>query len=1061
MQNQATFDVYNASAGSGKTFTLVKEYLKILLRTSDANQFKHILAVTFTNKAAAEMKQRVIDNLRAFSKETILQNKTAMFRQLEEELSITDTILQQRAVNVLQNMLDNYAAFNITTIDSFTHRLIRSFAFDLGLSLNFDVEMDAKSLLNEAVEALIDQLGEDTALTNILIDFSLQKTNEDKSWDIARELKEIALLLLNENDKAHVQKIQEKPIRDFIDLKKKLLKKQLEIERKFAEIGKEGLATINAENIDHKSFSYGGEFPNHFKKLEKGLIHDLKFEGRINKNVEENHHFVAGKASAREKESIETILEALKTLYFKSKELYEAVYEEYTLNKLFLSSLIPLAVLSNINKTLDALKEEKNIRLNAEFNQIISKNLQEQPAAFIYERIGEKFRHYFIDEMQDTSLLQWQNMIPLITNALSQEGTSLLLVGDTKQSIYRWRGSEPTQFLALTSKEDLPANNPFFIPKRIQALDTNYRSYSEIIDFNNHFFQHLAPFFNKPAYTDIYVNENKQKTTSKKGGYVQVSFIEQGIKKAEEKTTAYAEKVLQIITKISNDFNKNEICILTRTRKQGVAIADFLTANGIDIISSETLLLQNSDKVLFIIDVLAYLQSEADKEAALNLIDFLYNALQLTIDKHTFFEHLLHLDTKVFFKELKKYGFHFEAASCMQLSLYESVEYCIRNFYLNTSSDAYIQFFLDEVLRFSLKKSTDVAAFLEFWNDKKEALSIVVPEEKNAVRIMTIHKAKGLEFPVVIYPFELDIYRELNPKIWYPIPNPEDFNGFDSLLISYTKSLETSGKKGKQLYQKHRDELELDNFNLLYVALTRAVEQLYIIGETKKISDTLRTSSQFFINYLQTVGQWQEQCYEYSFGNQKRISKKPISTKKNYEFDKLISTSWQSHAITIVANSSLLWDTDGAVSYGNLIHELLAHINIEDDIEQTIETYVTTGIITTNQANELQKILMAVVTHPELKTYYQQNNIIYNEREIVTAEKEVIIPDRFVINNKNEVVIIDYKTGKSDKKYHHQLTNYATVIEQLGYKVIKKLLVYIGETIRIEEVLNKGYLRKE
>jgi len=1047
VQNPATFQVYNASAGSGKTFTLVKEYLKILLQTSDAKRFQQILAVTFTNKAAAEMKERVIGNLRAFAKADISLQKTEMFQQLEKELAITDTILQKRAAIVLQNILHNYSAFNITTIDSFTHRLIRSFAFDLGLSLNFDVEMDAKSLLNEAVEALIAKIGEDQELTKVLIDFSLQKANEDKSWDITRELNEIAQILLNENDNANIQKIQERPIQDFIDLKTKLNKKQKNIEAQFSEIGKEGLTFIDNADIEYKDFYYT-QFPKHFQNLcehpEKLIFDPTK---GLNKSIQNNLFYTKGKPESV-KASIDSIINPLLELYDTSEKLYQ----EYTLNKLFLSSLIPLAVLSNINKSLDELKEEKNVRLNAEFNQVISKNLQEQPAPFIYERLGEKFKHYFIDEMQDTSILQWRNMIPLIANALSQENTSLLLVGDTKQSIYRWRGSEPEQFLKLTNKEDSKTTNPFFIPKQLQPLDVNYRSYSEIIDFNNGFFQHLAQFFNKQDYADIYVNENQQKQNNKKGGYVQLSFIEEGLKKADEKAIAYAEKVLQTINELSNDFNLNEICVLTRTRKQGVNIADFLTENGIDIISSETLLLQNSEKILFMIDLLTYLQNNEDNEAKLNVLYFLHENLMLTDDKHTFLKDFLDLNIEAFFKELKKYKIDFEATYFAQLSLYESVEYIIRSFHFNNDSDAYMLFFLDEVLQFSLKKSTDIASFLEFWNDKKESLSIVVPEEKNAVRIMTIHKAKGLEFPVVIYPYDLDIYREQNPKVWYPIPNPEDFNDFSSLLINYNKSLELSGETGKAIYQSHRNELELDNFNLLYVVLTRAVEQLYIIGEPKKVDDNLKSSSQFFIHYLQSIGQWNDNQYDYSFGDKKRISIKSSSTKNSYELNTLISTSWQSHTIAIVPSSSLLWDIDEAIAYGNLLHELLSHIKTIDDVEETIDTYITTGTITIDQAKEIRKLLIAILTHADLKNYYQQNNIVCNEREILTDMNEIIIPDRLVINNKNEAVIIDYKTGKSDKKYHYQLNNYSKSIEQLGYKVTKKLLVYIGETIEVEEV---------
>jgi len=1053
VQNPSTFQVYNASAGSGKTFTLVKEYLKILLQTAESSRFQNILAVTFTNKAAAEMKERVIENLRTFAKPEILKQKSALFTAIENDflennIAVNDVLIHQRAKKILHAILQNYSAFNITTIDSFTYRLIRSFAFDLGLSLNFDVEMDAKSLLNEAVDQLISKIGEDKALTKLLIDFSLQKTDDDKSWDITRELKEIAQILLNENDTIQIQKIQEKRIEDFIDLKNQLFKKQKSLENQFTELGRQGLEFIDNLHIEYKDFYYS-QFPKHFQNLVYN-VDKLSFDltKGLAKSIENNIFYTKGKPEEI-KSKIDSIVPQLSTLYFSSEELYQ----KYILNKLFLSNLIPLAVLSHINKTLNELKEEKNIRLNAEFNQMISKNLQEQPAPYIYERIGEKFKHYFIDEMQDTSLLQWQNIIPLIHNALSQENADLMLVGDTKQAIYRWRGSEPEQFLTLTQHGESKAHNPFHIDKKLKSLDTNYRSFTEIINFNNGFFRHIANFFNRPDYADLYVRENQQKFTEKKGGYVQLSFIE-GNLTGNEKELAYAEKVLAIVNNVTNDFHLNEICVLTRTRNQGIVIANFLTQHGIDIISSETLLLQNSEKVNFMIDMLTYLQNNSDKEAKLNLLYFLYHYLNISVDKHLFFKSLINEPIREFFNEFTKYNVNFEYTRVMQLSLYEGVEYMLRSFHFNEISDAYVQFFLNEVLLFSQNKSTDSNAFLEFWNDKKGKLSIVVPKEKNAVQIMTIHKSKGLEFPVVIFPFDLDIYKDRDPKGWYPIEDPSALNNFETLLINYNKSLETSGNIGQELYGSYRNEKELDNFNLLYVTFTRAIEQLYLVAEHKKISGNPKTSSQYLIHYLQDIQQWNVSKFEYHFGSSIRISEKALIPNVSQEFDHVLSTSWQSHNIAIVANSALLWDGDigDSIIYGNLIHELMAQIKTADDVDEVIEKYVSVGKLIESNIENIKNVLYKIVMHPDLNEYYQHNKTVLNEREIFSQSGEIVIPDRLVINNRNEVVIIDYKTGKSDKKYHNQLHNYGLTVEQMGYKVIKKVLVYVGEVISVEEV---------
>ena len=1049
MQNQSTFQVYNASAGSGKTFTLVKEYLKILLQTSEVNRFQNILAVTFTNKAAAEMKARVINNLRDFAKAEILKDKNEMFLQIEGETKLDDTLIHQRSIKILQSILNNYSSFNITTIDSFTHRLIRSFAFDLGLSLNFEVEMDAKSLLNEAVDVLISKIGEDKELTKILIDFSLQKANEDKSWDISFELKEIASILLNESDSNQVHRLKEKPISDFVDLKKKLRKRQKELAEKFAQIGKEGLQIISNFEIDHKDFYYS-QIPKHFQFLINDLD-KLSFDDSkgLAKSIQSNLFYTKNKPE-EVKTAIDSIVNPLLELYNSSKENYK----QYILNGLMEKSLIPLAVLSKINTALDDLKEEKNIRLNAEFNQLISKNLREQPAAFIYERIGEKLKHYFIDEMQDTSLLQWQNLIPLIDNALSQENSSLLLVGDAKQSIYRWRGGEAEQFIKLSLDEDVSESaNPFFATKQLQLLNTNYRSYSEIINFNNSFFQFVAPYFNKSIYNAIYKRENDQQLNSKEGGYVELSFLEEGMS-AAEKDEIYPEKVLDIIKSLEGEYDKNEICVLTRTRKQGVAIANYLSENDIDIISSETLLLKNSSKVNFIINLLNYLEQQSNKEAKLEVLYFLYDHLKITIDKHQFFSSLIDDSIDQISEKFKEYNVNFDYQNFIQFPFYESIEEIIRSFKLTETSDAYLQFFLDEVLRYAQKSSDGVQGFLDHWEQKKESLSIVIPEGKDAIRIMTIHKSKGLEFPVVIFPYDLDIYREQNPKIWYPINEKSEINNFESLLINYNKSLEQTGELGKVLYESKRDELELDNFNLLYVTLTRAIEQLYIISESKKLSDTPKFYSQFFIEYLKVKGAFNEHETTYSFGTKERQSVKESTLEKSYELERFISTPWQDHNINVAVNSSLFWDDDKqeSIAYGNLIHEILSKIKTSADITNVITQYFTAGLIQKDNVEQIEQMIGNVVNHTQLKSYFEQNNTVYNEREILSSEKEIIIPDRLVINENNEAIIIDYKTGKPDKKYHFQLEKYAQIIELLGHKVIKKVLVYISDDIEIEEV---------
>lgn len=1051
MQNTPSFQVYNASAGSGKTFTLVKEYLKILLTSDNPYKFQQILAVTFTNKAASEMKERVIDALHSFSK----SEQNALLQVVCSETGISKITIFNRSAIILNAILQNYSAFSITTIDSFTHKLIRTFAYDLKLPLNFEVEMDAETLLNEAVDLVISKIGENKELTELLLSYTIQKLDDDKSWDISLELKDFAKLILNENHAIHLKKLSKVSIKEFKILKEKLQKENRNIEKEFEEIGKAGLEIINTIGIDHKDFYYS-QLPKHFTVLAENSKKAQFFDQNTLKRNIDDQLFYSKSKSDTIKSSIEAILPELLALYATS----ESLFQQKTLNDLILSSLIPLAVLNHINSALQEIKLDNNIMLNAEFNELISKTIKNEPAPFIYERIGEKYKYYFIDEMQDTSELQWQNIIPLINNAISQENElgetgKLLLVGDAKQSIYRWRGGKAEQFIDLSTDDDIKKNNPFFVKKSLSNLDTNYRSFSEIINFNNQFFKHISGFLANTNYSNLYLEGNNQKTTNNNGGYVQISFVEkqdETVEEDEDATVIYPKKILEIINSLDASFKKNDVCVLVRTKKQGVEVANFLSENNIEIISSETLLVSNSEKVQFIINLLSVIQNPLNKEYKAKMLYFLYDFLHINEEKHTFINSLINCSQIHFFEELKKFNVFFNLLEFVQSPFYESIEYIIRGFGLTKESDSYLQFFLDIIFEYQQKRDVSIQGFLDYWELKKDKLSIVAPESRNAVRIMTIHKAKGLEFPVVIFPYNLNIYNQIKPKSWYEYPS-ENVN---SVLIDYGKKLNYIGEQGISIYNQQREELELDNFNILYVALTRAVEQLYIISEKKMIAkgdENLNFTSGLFINYLKNNHSWDETKIDFCFGTSKREYIDLDEVNKTTFQSKFISNSWKNHNISIVANSSILWDTEqgDSINYGNLIHEILSKIKTNTDIDEVLVQYVFNGIITKEEEKNIHKIISNVVNHPLLKEYFNQNNQVFLEQEIVTKEKKIMIPDRIVVF-KDKTTIIDYKTGKPDKKYHNQVNNYAQILEELSFKIDKKILVYINDEIIVEEV---------
>ena len=741
MQQQTSISIYNASAGAGKTYTLVQDYLTLLLAKPYKNSFKHILAITFTNKAVGEMKERILSRLLAFSKKEILCSNDLMFEEIVKTIGCAPEELQTRAAFTLETLMHNYAAFEVSTIDKFTHKIIRTFAKDLKLSINFDVEMDTQFVLQQAVDMLIAKIGFDAQLTKILIDFALEKIDDDKSWDITFDLNNIAKLLLNENHIQKLRKIESKTFDDFNELKKELLKKRNSLQFEIQSEAQHLLAVFQEQGLQDEDF-VRKSLPNLLKKLasaELGVSFDAKWIQEIEetklhtaKTSEEN---IALIASLRDK-----IVATVQQSKRKSNELK-------FLND-FYKGVTPLSVIHSIQKTLEELKEEENIILISDFNELISKHIANQPAPFIYERLGEKFKHYFIDEFQDTSVLQWNNLIPLIENAISQENLeeengSLTVVGDAKQSIYRWRGGEVDQFIELNRK-----NIPFYFNDdqiRLKQLPKNYRSHQEVINFNNSFFKHVAQHISQSDYKDLYQNGSHQEVNQKEGGYVEISFIESNNK--EEDDQYYPKKVLEILQDLG-DFDYSEICIITRKKQQGVALANHLIENCIPIISSETLLLENSQKVTYLIHLLEFIHQPENDEIKIKVLRFWCEQLIINTEAHDFYAAHIGLEINVLFE--KFLGINLAALS--KLSFYEVVESLSRNSKLMEDPDAYVVYFLDHVYEFSQKQQTDIHTFLTYWKQKKESLSVVSPQNQNAVTIMTIHKSKGLEFPVVIFP---------------------------------------------------------------------------------------------------------------------------------------------------------------------------------------------------------------------------------------------------------------------------------------------------------------------
>lgn len=1040
------FTIYNASAGSGKTFTIVKNYLKILFETNHPLAFKSVLALTFTNKAVGEMKDRIIEMLKAFSSPNIIENPNSMFIILSKELSIEPEALHKKAKSILDLIVHNYASFDISTIDKFNHKLIRTFAYDLNLPINFEVELDSIEILNKAVDKLIDKAGTEKELTKILVDFAIEKADEDKSWDISYDFNAIAKLWIDENQIPFLNTIKNKSLIDFKNLKSHIVNQIKSIETDITLTAQNTLELIVNHGLQFQDFS-SGYLPAYFEKLVNGnlnVVYGLKWQT----DLLEGAALYPKRVSSDVANLIDSIQPELVVNFNVSKEQII----QYKFLKNVYKNLTPLSVLNEIYKSLQELKEEENILLISEFNSIISEEINKQPVPFIYERIGEKFKHYFIDEFQDTSVLQWDNLVPLIENTLSSETLkgergSTMLVGDPKQAIYRWRGGKPEQFIDLCNTK-----NPFFIDKTVENLPVNYRSSKEIVLFNNAFFKHISKYsLSNTEHQSIFEN-CYQDGFLEQDGFVEISFLE---KSDHDKDLLYCEKVLNTINKVKeNGYSLSDICIITRKTKEGIVIAQYLSEQNISIVSSETLMLQNSPEVSFIISLMSLVNQPKNNQIKIDILSYLGEYLLNIEDKHAFYNKHVHLDTLSLFKALQDYGFYFSFDVFGDSPLYEAVESIIRTFRLNKTSNAYIQFFLDEVLEYSLKNNSDFSGFLDYWQRKRDRLSIVSPKSEGAVQIMTIHKSKGLEFPIVIFPYaNQDIYFDMNPKVWYPV-DKDQFCGFPYLYINLNKDLEDYSSLGKEIYNDYRSKLELDSINLLYVVLTRAIEQLYIISELdldKGGNGNLKHYSGLFVEYLKSIQRWELSQLEYNFGEMKKASIKANESETILQ-EQFISTSREDHNLHILTKGGYLWDTsqEKAIEKGNLIHLLMSQIKTENDIDYIFDHFKDSGEININQMSELKPIITTIVKHNQLKPYFNSNLTIFIEKDIITAQGEIVRPDRIIID-KNKAVILDYKTGAEDQKHKEQLNKYQKALEDMSFEVVKKILVYINNDIQIKE----------
>lgn len=1024
------FKIYNASAGAGKTYTLVREYLSILLTDSNPYKFESILAITFTNKAANEMKERILKKLVEFASDNY--NEIPDLEIFSNELNLHNDVIHLRSKEILSKILHNYSRYSVSTIDKFNLRLMKSFAQDMGLSVNFNVEMDLENLLEESVNQLFSKIGEDELLTSILIEIAIDNLEENRSWDITRELISNAKGLYSDTHLEKLANLQKYDLELFNQFRRTVYQKVASKKNQLRKIAWDTLDLINQNGISVDEFSGGKNgIPGFFAKFLNDKF-DFPTATHI-KSIENTDpdKFAAGKSLETSILKIQAVFPEIKVRFHESMKILQDLPLWESIQK----TVAALSIINEVEKSVESIKEDNNVLLISEFNKLISSNLQKQPSGFIYERIGNRFHHYFIDEFQDTSTLQWQNLNPLIENARAGSDT-VMLVGDAKQSIYRFRGGNPEQMVNLI-KEKIKNNIS------VENLPKNWRSYDNIIKFNNRFYTSIAQDLPTDDYKNLYLEGNNQDFNHKKGGYVQLNLIEKNDGTEIYQVDTLNQVLSNINSALEQGFQLSEITILHRTNAHGKLIAEFLSQENIQVISAESLLVANSSEIQLIELFFKTISNEEDLVSrAQFLIELNESGRIKNEDITSEIQPLLNQDLIQLKDYLSKYQIDINFIFEPSLSLYDFTEKTILNLGLGKNGSAYVQYFLDFVLEYSIQNEYNLQRFLEHWEEKKLKLSISMPEGINAINLMTIHKSKGLEFPVVILPFVDWGERMQPPKFWVPLKDEE--LPFEEFIVDAFGNLENVSPEIAQIIENERNEFELDNLNMLYVATTRAVEQLYVITQKLKPNSNNKGISQYFNNYVS--GSENEIILE---GEKKRISI-PVNKKNATDIIPFISESWN-EKIRISKESSKRWQKRKSIVYGELIHDFMKFIYTEKDIEPTLQNIINSGLIQKNESREIKKLIMEIVNHNQLKSYFSEDYQSINERDFIGESGEIYRPDRVSVKN-NNCTIIDYKTGNESSAHKSQIETYAKNFMKSGYEVKNKFLVYIGEEIIVREV---------
>ena len=1049
--------VYKASAGSGKTFTLAVEYIKLLILNPRA--YRQILAVTFTNKATAEMKERILSQLYGIWTED--PDSDAYLKRIIEETGKQTDEIRKSAGIALSYMLHDYSRFRVETIDSFFQSVMRNLARELELSPNLNIELNNSEVLSDAVDSMIEKLAPTSPVLAWLLNYIDERIADDKRWNVSEEVKSFGRNIFDEGyiekGEGLRQKLIENPeiIKNYRRELKEMETEALEQMKGFYDQfeGELDGHALTADDLKNGSRGIGS----YFRKLNNGILGDDIRNTTVEKCLSDEKNWAA-KTSPRYEDILRLAADSLMPLLNEAEKFRSRNNKIVNSCRLSMQHLNKVQLLANIDEEVRQLNRENNRFLLSDTNALLHQLVKDGDSSFVFEKIGTNIHNVMIDEFQDTSRMQWGNFKLLLLEGLSQ-GADSLIVGDVKQSIYRWRNGDWGILNGLNDRIE-------HFPIRVETLKINRRSETNVIRFNNELFTAAVEYLNtlyknelstdcealQKAYSDVAQESPKEKQM----GYVKVSFLE------PDEEHDYTEKTLislgeEVEQLLSSGVKQNDIAILVRKNKSIPRIADYFDKTlQYKIVSDEAFRLDASLAICMMIDALRYLSDPENRIARASLI----MNYQLKIKG---FEGELDALLTGAPKELLPEAFIENIKTLRLMPLYELLEELFSIFEMNriSAQDAYLFAFFDAVTDYLQSNSSELDSFIRFWEET--LCNKTIPSgEIEGIRIFSIHKSKGLEFHTVLLPFcDWKMENETNNQLVWCTPAAAPFNELDIVPVNYSTQMAESVYR--EDYLQERLQLWVDNLNLLYVAFTRAGKNLIVWsrkGQRNTMSELLTAALPEVARRNGT--EWDgEEPYEQGELCPSSEKKKKISDNKlTRKAEKLpvrmesmrheIEFRQSNRSADFIKGIEEEESDDRFINRGRLLHTLFSAIETEKDIDTAIERLIFEGVIGSRKVEEeIREVTHKAFSMPEIQEWYSGRWQLFNECAIIYKEDGVLQtrrPDRVMMQN-GQVVVVDFKFGKPNKKYNKQVQGYMQLLTRMGYTNITGYLWYVDEEL--------------